>query len=69
MIRMRLMTLAVLMPVLALAAQAPKPSATLPPGPNPHLGNPDSLKGGSRCTASAVVTATVLTRAATADPI
>lgn len=46
MTRARLLTLIVLMPVLALAAQAPKPSATHPPGGNPHLGDPDSLKGG-----------------------
>jgi cytochrome c oxidase cbb3-type subunit III len=54
MIRTRLALLLALVPVLALAAQAPKPSETLPPGKNPHLGNPESIKGGlavyrSRC--------------------
>ena len=35
----------VFLPVL-VAAQAPKPSDTHPPGKNPHLGNADSIKGG-----------------------
>jgi putative heme-binding domain-containing protein len=32
--------------VPVVAAQAPKPSDTHPPGKNPHLGNADSIKGG-----------------------
>ena len=46
MIRTRLVPLVLFVPMLALASQAPKPSDTLPPGPNPHLGNAASLKGG-----------------------
>ena len=45
MTRTQLTALLMFVPVLALA-QAPKPSDTLPAGPNPHLGNADSLKGG-----------------------
>src|SRR5687767_16040098 len=43
---MRLVPLLLLVPMLALASQAPKPSDTMPPGKNPHLGNADSIKGG-----------------------
>jgi len=32
--------------LVLVAAQAPKPSDTHPPGKNPHLGNADSIKGG-----------------------
>jgi putative heme-binding domain-containing protein len=46
MMRTRLVLPLVLVPVLALAAQAPKPSATLPPGGNPHLGDAASIKSG-----------------------
>ena len=45
MTRTQLFALLTFVPVLAMA-QAPKPSDTLPAGPNPHLGNADSLKGG-----------------------
>src|SRR4030095_3830359 len=55
MTRTRLVALLVLAPALAIAlaavawakaAQAPKPSDTLPAGGNPHLKNAESLKGG-----------------------
>ena len=56
MIRTRLVPFVLLVPMLALALgavalakaaqQVPKPSDTIPPGKNPHLGNADSLKGG-----------------------
>src|SRR5688500_12702986 len=46
MIRTRLVPLVLLVPMLALAEQAPKPSDTHPSGKNPHLGNADSIKGG-----------------------
>ena len=39
------LTAPLLAPVPVLA-QAPKPSDTLPPGKNPHLGNAASIKGG-----------------------
>lgn len=45
MTRTRLTALLMFVPVLAMA-QALKPSETLPAGPNPHLGNAESLKGG-----------------------
>ena len=56
MIRTRLVPLVLLVPLLTVALgavalakaaqQVPKPSDTIPPGKNPHLGNADSLKGG-----------------------
>ena len=46
MIRTRLVPLLVLLPVLALASQTPKPSDTHPPGRNPHLGDAASIKSG-----------------------
>ena len=44
--RMLMLVVPVLVQALVLAHQAPKPSDTLPPGKNPHLGNPASIKGG-----------------------
>jgi putative heme-binding domain-containing protein len=46
MIRTRLVPFVLLVPMLALAQQVPKPSDTMPSGKNSHLGNADSLKGG-----------------------
>ena len=69
MIRTRLFPLLVFVPVLALAAQAPKPSDTLPPARIPISATPSRSRAGWRSIACAAATATASTRAAIAGPI
>jgi putative heme-binding domain-containing protein len=46
MMRAGLLPTILLVPALALAGQAIKPSDTHPPGKNPHLGDAESIRGG-----------------------